>query len=632
MSPALMKGILLRIIFALLLAAVCRAQDASSTDEEAKKQAFLDSNPLAIENAPEPSQYRGRRVQDTFVLPRLTSPRATWDSFNAVMAIYAKKIISEGYTSENYEQLTIIEKRMETFFDMREVPPSVRRSVAAESAVYLYETFARFTMAGAQMLPDRDQAFKEMKDGYPGVWTVEDGVIAIIYVDSGDYKGSFQFSYRTLESADFIYESVKNLSYINLQVEGLHDAYFLNPGPLIPAELVRDLPQWMHQEIYKQSVWQWMAMFLVGVLLLTGLLFFSRVVNRVCRNWPRLFRSIARLFVPAAVITATTMATNFLAMQVFISGDVLRAVRFIEWLVLLFMAVCVVFIIGNIVSEAIIRSRHFKGGGIDASLVRFIVKIFSIIVAAAVVIEGATMLGFTVTTVLAGAGVTGLAIALAAQESLRNVFGSVMLLLDKPFKVGQRVIVRGHDGIIENIGLRSTKIRLLTGNLTTIPNEDVAKADIENVGERQHIRRLLRLHISLSTPPEKIDEALVIIRDLLAVKEGDAESAERNGPVNHPDFPPRVNFETVASYAFQIIVIYWYHPPDYWAYMAFSEKFNRDVVEHFAAAGIELAVPTQRSYFTSRVEAISTLQDPAVPSDTTADPAEVQGESKTPQS
>ena len=120
-----------------------------------------------------------------------------------------------------------------------------------------------------------------------------------------------------------------------------------------------------------------------------------------------------------------------------------------------------------------------------------------------IVIEGLQEIGFSLATVVAGASVTGLAVALAAQDTLKNIFGGLMLSLDKPFIPGQRVVMKGHDGEIEEIGLRSVKIRTLTGHQVTIPNEDAAKIDIENIGRRPYIRRLFNVTITYDTPPGK---------------------------------------------------------------------------------------------------------------------------------
>lgn len=559
-------------------------------------------NPLASEDleVDQPSD-RPRTVKGSFVLPRLDSPEATWESFHAVMAIYSKILIEEGYTQENYHKLMHIEKRLTEFFDLREVPPSVQRTSAVEASVYLYEAFARFADIGPGVLPGRDQAFAQMKAGYPDVWTIEDGIISIIFVTDGQFRGNFQFSYRTLKAADVVYEAVKDLSYINESVEGLHDAYFLTPGPLIPAKIINALPSWMHVQFVKQSVWQWVVM--IGLILFEVLviIYAMRLLALLARHLPPVLRSLSRLAIPVLLILLTQWVVNFLAIQVFITGEVLRIVRFVEWMVFLLAAVILVFVLGNIISEIVIKANRFEKKGIDSSLIRFAFKVGSILVAAAVLIEGATMLGFTLTTVLAGAGVTGLAIALAAQESLRNVFGSVMLLLDKPFKVGQRVLVRGHDGVVESIGLRSTKIRLLTGHLTAIPNEDVAKADIENVGERPSIRRLFRLPLSIQTPPEKVDEALDILRGLLSPNSEDEDKDwyEMTRPINQEEFSPKVFFEGMGQYAFEIIIIFWYFPAVYWDYMALNEAFNRRLIRALSQAGINLAVPTQTNMLMS---------------------------------
>jgi len=112
-------------------------------------------------------------------------------------------------------------------------------------------------------------------------------------------------------------------------------------------------------------------------------------------------------------------------------------------------------------------------------------------------------IGLKVSSLLAGLGVGGLAVALAAQDTLKNLLGSIMILLDKPYKVGQRIVAKGHDGVVEEIGLRSTRMRLLTGHQTSIPNDEMARIDIENIGQRPHIRRLTNIGITYDTQPEK---------------------------------------------------------------------------------------------------------------------------------
>ena len=196
-------------------------------------------------------------------------------------------------------------------------------------------------------------------------------------------------------------------------------------------------------------------------------------------------------------------------------------------------------------------------------------------------------IGFNVSALLAGLGVGGIAVALAAQDTLKNFFGSVMILLDKPYSVGQRVTVKGHDGVVEEIGLRSTRIRLLTGHQTTVPNEQMANVDIENIGRRPHIRRRTDITITYDTPPEKIEKAINIIETILDNHEGMV-----------PDFPPRVYFNEFNSDSLNLLVLYWYHPPDYWSFLAFSQRVNLQIMREFEKEGIQFAFPTSTTYLT----------------------------------
>jgi MscS family membrane protein len=205
-----------------------------------------------------------------------------------------------------------------------------------------------------------------------------------------------------------------------------------------------------------------------------------------------------------------------------------------------------------------------------------------IIVAALVWLDN---LGFQVTTLLAGLGVGGLAVALACQDTLKNLIGSVMILLDKPYRVGQRIVVKGHDGVVEEIGLRSTRLRLLSGHQTSIPNDEMARADIENIGRRPHIRRLTNIAIPNNTPLDKIERAVKIIGGILEDHEG-----------MDPEFPPRVYFNEFRRDALNIMVIYWYHPADYWAFQDLNQRVNRQILQEFEKEGIKLALPATTTF------------------------------------
>ena len=98
--------------------------------------------------------------------------------------------------------------------------------------------------------------------------------------------------------------------------------------------------------------------------------------------------------------------------------------------------------------------------------------------------------GEKVGALLASLGIGGLAVALAARDTIANFFGTLTILYDKPFQIGERIIIDNYDGVVEKVGFRSTRIRLLTGHLVTIPNEKVVNSGLENIAKRPHIRWL----------------------------------------------------------------------------------------------------------------------------------------------
>ena len=218
-------------------------------------------------------------------------------------------------------------------------------------------------------------------------------------------------------------------------------------------------------------------------------------------------------------------------------------------------------------------------------LMRPVKKILTALIILIAALVWLSNVGFNVSALLTGLGVGGIAVALAAQDTLKNFIASIMILLDKPYRIGQRIVVKGHDGVVEEIGLRSTKIRLLTGHQTTVPNDQMANLDIENIGRRPHIRRLTNITITYDTPPEKIEKAINIIKQLLDNHKG-----------MDPEFPPRVYFNEFNQASLNILVLYWYHPADYWGFLEFSQQLNLQIVREFTKEGIKFAFPTSTTY------------------------------------
>jgi len=221
----------------------------------------------------------------------------------------------------------------------------------------------------------------------------------------------------------------------------------------------------------------------------------------------------------------------------------------------------------------------------DDMLVPIVRKSLRVTVALFAVVSIAQILSDKpVSALIAGLGLGGLAFALAAQDTIKNLFGSLVIFTDKPFGLGDRINYDGHDGVIEEVGLRSTRLRRLDGHLVTIPNGELANKSIHNIAPRPFIRRIFTVGVTYDTPPDKVRQAKEILLELLK----DHEGLDPNG-----ELLPRVFFSDFSASSLDFKCMYWYHPPAYWDYMEFTERLNLEILTRFNEAGIEFAFPTQ---------------------------------------
>jgi MscS family membrane protein len=187
---------------------------------------------------------------------------------------------------------------------------------------------------------------------------------------------------------------------------------------------------------------------------------------------------------------------------------------------------------------------------------------------------------------IASLGIGGAAIAFAAKESIANFLGSLTIIFDKPFTIGDRIVLDNYDGVVEQLGFRSTQIRTLEGSLVSIPNEKIITSALENIGQKPHIRWLNNFTLASDTPPAKVEQAVTIIKNILDNHEG-----------MNPDFPPRVYFNGFNGTSLNIQVMVWYHPAsEYWQYMDWLQQTCFKILNAFKAQGIKFAYPSQMVY------------------------------------
>ncbi|MGD8501227.1 MAG: mechanosensitive ion channel family protein [Phycisphaerales bacterium] len=218
-------------------------------------------------------------------------------------------------------------------------------------------------------------------------------------------------------------------------------------------------------------------------------------------------------------------------------------------------------------------------------VVRKALRITIAIVAAIFIIDN--ILEQNVQSILLGAGVGGIAIALAAKDTVANFFGSVTIFADRPFQMGEMVKIGEHTGPVEEVGFRSTRIRTLQGHLVTIPNSVITNTSVENIGRRPFIRRTSNLTITYDSGHAKAKKAVEIVKEVLA------DVPEVN---TDPDRPPRVYFSDFNDWSLNIYMSYWVKPPDYWLCHQVNERVNFEIMKRFEAAQIEFAFPSQTLY------------------------------------
>ncbi len=219
-----------------------------------------------------------------------------------------------------------------------------------------------------------------------------------------------------------------------------------------------------------------------------------------------------------------------------------------------------------------------------APLFRRTLRVFLIVIAAMFIVQ--SVFKQDIGAWLAGLGIAGLAVSLAAQDSLKNLFGSITIIMDRSFKIGERIICSGCDGVIEDIGLRTTRVRTSGGHLISIPNANIVNSPIENVSRRPAIQRNFTLALKLDTPTEKVKLALKIVNDILA----EEEIREPIHPaIDGKRTSPQVVFSDYKPNGLILNVTYWFAPPNNDQYMAHAEKINLRILEEFNRAGINLA-------------------------------------------
>jgi MscS family membrane protein len=345
--------------------------------------------------------------------------------------------------------------------------------------------------------------------------------------------------------------------------------------------MVEGLPNWAKGRVFDQALWRWIALS-ISLLLGVGALvvIFRWRAQRVDDNAG--VRYLRRLAFPISLIVLAYFL-NFIKDAVNITGETHHWITSALGLVYILAQGWSIILFGNIIAEVIISSPSIRSKGLDATMVRIVWRIVTFILAGYVVLDGAHRLGVPVVPLLAGLGVGGLALALAAQPTIENFIAGLTLFADRPVRIGDVCRFGDRVGKVEEIGMRSTQLRMNDQSLVSVPNADFSKLHLENYSRRGKNWYHPRIKLRYETTPDQIRWILVEVRKLLYA---------------HPKVirePARIRFAEFGTYSLDLDVFAFIDVPDYDEFLEIAEDLNLRIMEVVAQSGSGLAVPASRA-------------------------------------
>lgn len=214
----------------------------------------------------------------------------------------------------------------------------------------------------------------------------------------------------------------------------------------------------------------------------------------------------------------------------------------------------------------------------------FIVKLILAGIAAILILDNIP--GVQVTALVASLGISGIAVALAVQNILSDLFASLSIVLDKPFVIGDFIIVDDYLGTVEHIGLKTTRVRSLSGEQLIFSNNDLLKSRVRNYKRMAERRVVFSIGVTYQTPHEKLKQIPATIREIIESQ----ETARFD----------RAHFQGYGDFALKFEVVYYVLDADYNRYMDIQQAINLSIYRSFAAAGIDFAYPTQTLYIDAK--------------------------------
>lgn len=356
--------------------------------------------------------------------------------------------------------------------------------------------------------------------------------------------------------------------------------------------LIAHLPPIFQQQILGIAFWQLTGMF---VLLLVGLVlrktvefFLDRLAEWLVRRTPpRWDENLVRQTVKPVSFLAMTLLFLLFYRDLQLPVRVSAAARLVLELMVFASLIWLSFKVVDFLCEYLQRLTAKTETKLDDQLVpmlRKTLKVFTFVVGAIAIVQS---YGYSVTSIVAGLGIGGLAVALAAQDTLANLFGSITIFLDRPFQIGDRIVTGDVEGTVEEVGFRSTRIRTFYNSLVSVPNSKIASSGVDNLGLRRYRRIKEVLGLTYSTGAEQMQAFVEGIRAIIQAN-----------PYMRKDFY-EIHFNGFGDFSLNVLV-YCFLETNSWS-VELREKHNffLEILRLAEEVGVEFAFPTRTLHLDS---------------------------------
>jgi MscS family membrane protein len=538
-----------------------------------------------------------------------SSPRATLQGFIETIdeAYVGMANLLKSYAASNRLYLGAEERKRQfeilsngtkaiQFIDTSRISPVLKDTVAIERALQLKEIIDRIDLPAFDAIPDRDAIARSAAKR----WRLPNTEIDIVLIESGSRAGDWLVSADTVDRLPAFYEAVKDLPYkpgpakqaadayralSSNRTTTIYEAFTSSPiglEAIIPTRLMLSLPVWAKAQIAGVTLWQWFGFvfgFLVGLLFVFGVYRLARRLAR--RREDGAVPGWHSLLTPLAIVLLAGVLGPLMCKLLRINGSPLVVIAFVQTIALYVSAAWLSLIGAGILGESVVASERLRPQSLDSQLIRLGVRFVGIVIAIGLLMRAGDELGFPAYSMLAGLGVGGLAVALAARDSLANLFGSVLIMFEKPFRVGHRIRLSSSEGVVEDVGYRSTRIRTADNSLLSIPNDTIVNATVENLTMRTMFRQRLLVQVTYDTTRDKLEALADGIRQLI----GD------HPMTNKDNF--HVRFNDFGESSLNVLIIFYLIVPDYAAELREREDVLLKIMDLAKELGVEFAFPTR---------------------------------------